>query len=176
MKLLYCRELLVYPCAHVLCVAPFRSLCKVHSSCFSRRAGEQVAELLVGVAAPVLYWEQGHEWLFGDPVRFQAGVCASAVLALASGLEKCTSLVAVTLAALFAERDAIATQHCMLGHSSEYMQSLTVSTTLSCLMLDSVLCRWHITMQSRTSSSTWCCICRSPWLLSLRPCRPSCCR
>ena len=33
----------------------------------------QVAELLVGVAAPVLYWEQGHEWLFGDPVRFQAG-------------------------------------------------------------------------------------------------------
>ncbi|KAK9815193.1 hypothetical protein WJX73_010532 [Symbiochloris irregularis] len=32
----------------------------------------QVAELLVGVAAPILYWEQGHEWLFGDPVRFQA--------------------------------------------------------------------------------------------------------
>ncbi|KAK9831116.1 hypothetical protein WJX74_003873 [Apatococcus lobatus] len=31
----------------------------------------QVAELLVGVSAPVLYWEQGHEWLFGDPVRFQ---------------------------------------------------------------------------------------------------------
>ncbi len=31
----------------------------------------QVAELLVGVAAPVLYWEQGHEWLFGDPVRSQ---------------------------------------------------------------------------------------------------------
>lgn len=33
--------------------------------------GDQVAELLVGVSAPVLYWEQGHEWLFGDPVRFQ---------------------------------------------------------------------------------------------------------
>lgn len=32
----------------------------------------QVAELLAGVAAPILYWEQGHEWLFGDPVRFQA--------------------------------------------------------------------------------------------------------
>ena len=31
----------------------------------------QVAELLVGAPAPVLYWEQGHEWLFGDPVRFQ---------------------------------------------------------------------------------------------------------
>ncbi|CAL8468850.1 g8391 [Coccomyxa elongata] len=31
----------------------------------------QVAELLVGVPAPILYWEQGHEWLFGDPVRFQ---------------------------------------------------------------------------------------------------------
>uniref|UniRef100_A0A061SAC2 Group 1 glycosyl transferase n=1 Tax=Tetraselmis sp. GSL018 TaxID=582737 RepID=A0A061SAC2_9CHLO len=31
----------------------------------------QVAELLMGVPAPVLYWEQGHEWLFGDPVRFQ---------------------------------------------------------------------------------------------------------
>lgn len=37
----------------------------------------QVAELLVGIAAPVLYWEQGHEWLFGDPVRFQ--VCTSAL-------------------------------------------------------------------------------------------------
>ena len=31
----------------------------------------QVAELLAGVAAPILYWEQGHEWLFGDPIRFQ---------------------------------------------------------------------------------------------------------
>ncbi|GMH38947.1 hypothetical protein BSKO_06845 [Bryopsis sp. KO-2023] len=31
----------------------------------------QVAELLVGVPAPVVYWEQGHEWVFGDPVRFQ---------------------------------------------------------------------------------------------------------
>ena len=39
----------------------------------------QVAELLVGVAAPVLYWEQGHEWLFGDPVRFQAGHLADVV-------------------------------------------------------------------------------------------------
>jgi hypothetical protein len=27
--------------------------------------------MLAGVAAPVLYWEQGHEWLFGDPVRLQ---------------------------------------------------------------------------------------------------------
>ncbi|KAK9815607.1 hypothetical protein WJX72_006662 [[Myrmecia] bisecta] len=31
----------------------------------------QVPELMAGVTAPVLYWEQGHEWLFGDPVRFQ---------------------------------------------------------------------------------------------------------
>jgi len=31
----------------------------------------QVSELLLGMTAPVLYWEQGHEWLFGDPVRFQ---------------------------------------------------------------------------------------------------------
>jgi len=31
----------------------------------------QVAEMLVGVAAPVLAYEQGHEWLFGDPVRLQ---------------------------------------------------------------------------------------------------------
>lgn len=31
----------------------------------------QVAELLAGVPAPVVYWEQGHEWLFGDPVRLQ---------------------------------------------------------------------------------------------------------
>ena len=36
----------------------------------------QVAELLVGVPAPIMYWEQGHEWLFGDPVRFQ--VCDTA--------------------------------------------------------------------------------------------------
>ena len=33
--------------------------------------GVQVAELLAGVPAPVLYWEQGHEWIFGDPIRFQ---------------------------------------------------------------------------------------------------------
>ncbi len=31
----------------------------------------QVAELLAGVTAPVVYWEQGTEWLFGDPIRFQ---------------------------------------------------------------------------------------------------------
>lgn len=36
----------------------------------------QVAELLVGIAAPILYWEQGHEWLFGDPVRSQvSSIC-----------------------------------------------------------------------------------------------------
>eukprot|EP00803_Ostreobium_quekettii_P011145 evm.model.scf_71.8 EVM.evm.TU.scf_71.8 scf_71:108681-110204(+) len=29
----------------------------------------QVAEMLAGVPAPVVYWEQGHEWVFGDPVR-----------------------------------------------------------------------------------------------------------
>ena len=40
----------------------------------------QVAELLVGVPAPVLYWEQGHEWLFGDPVRFQVGSGLSLVV------------------------------------------------------------------------------------------------
>lgn len=33
----------------------------------------QVAELLMGVPAPVMYWEQGHEWVFGDPIRFQVG-------------------------------------------------------------------------------------------------------
>lgn len=31
----------------------------------------QVAELLMGLPAPVIYWEQGHEWVFGDPIRFQ---------------------------------------------------------------------------------------------------------
>lgn len=31
----------------------------------------QVAELLLGVNVPVLYWEQGHEWVFGDPIRLQ---------------------------------------------------------------------------------------------------------
>jgi len=32
----------------------------------------QVAELLFGVSVPVIYWEQGHEWVFGDPIRLQA--------------------------------------------------------------------------------------------------------
>ena len=31
----------------------------------------QVPEWLLGTTAPVLYFEQGHEWLFGDPLRFQ---------------------------------------------------------------------------------------------------------
>ena len=31
----------------------------------------QVPEILMETTHPVLYWEQGHEWLFGDPVRFQ---------------------------------------------------------------------------------------------------------
>ncbi|KAI3426406.1 hypothetical protein D9Q98_008776 [Chlorella vulgaris] len=30
----------------------------------------QVPEWLVGTSAPIVYFEQGHEWLFGDPVRF----------------------------------------------------------------------------------------------------------
>lgn len=32
----------------------------------------QIAELLAGVPAPVVYWEQGHEWVFGDPIRSPA--------------------------------------------------------------------------------------------------------
>eukprot|EP00210_Caulerpa_lentillifera_P003532 g3369.t1 len=32
----------------------------------------QVAELLAGVSVPVVYWEQGHEWVFGDPIRLQS--------------------------------------------------------------------------------------------------------
>lgn len=38
----------------------------------------QVAELLMGVPAPVVYWEQGHEWVFGDPIRFQ--VCLTRII------------------------------------------------------------------------------------------------
>jgi len=26
----------------------------------------------MGVSVPVIYWEQGHEWVFGDPIRLQA--------------------------------------------------------------------------------------------------------
>lgn len=37
------------------------------------QGGRQVAELLMGVPAPVMYWEQGHEWVFGDEIRFQVG-------------------------------------------------------------------------------------------------------
>lgn len=33
----------------------------------------QVAEVLAGVSCPVVYYEQGHEWLFADDVRFQVG-------------------------------------------------------------------------------------------------------
>ncbi len=43
----------------------------------------QVAELLVGVPAPIMYWEQGHEWLFGDPVRFQVCIHCSTMLSVA---------------------------------------------------------------------------------------------
>ena len=43
----------------------------------------QVAELLVGVPAPIMYWEQGHEWLFGDPVRFQVCIHCSTMLSTA---------------------------------------------------------------------------------------------
>ena len=32
-------------------------------------------EWLAATSAPVLYWEQGHEWVFGDPVRLQVRVC-----------------------------------------------------------------------------------------------------
>lgn len=49
-----------------LCLA---FICEVTSGFFF-----QVAEVLFGVAAPVLYWEQGHEWLFGDPVRHQVRI------------------------------------------------------------------------------------------------------
>ena len=38
----------------------------------------QVAELLLGLPVPVVYFEQGHEWLFGDPIRFQVGHRAQA--------------------------------------------------------------------------------------------------
>ena len=40
----------------------------------------QVAELLLGLPIPIVYFEQGHEWLFGDPIRFQ--VWAASVLTL----------------------------------------------------------------------------------------------
>ncbi|PRW45111.1 glycosyl transferase group 1 [Chlorella sorokiniana] len=38
----------------------------------------QVPEWLTSCAAPVLYYEQGHEWLFGDPARFREGSAAAA--------------------------------------------------------------------------------------------------
>jgi hypothetical protein len=31
----------------------------------------QIPEWLTTTSAPVLYYEQGHEWLFGDPLRFR---------------------------------------------------------------------------------------------------------
>jgi hypothetical protein len=48
----------------------------------------QVAELLAGVPAPVVYWEQGHEWLFGDPVRLQVRLKAAAAAAAAACVVK----------------------------------------------------------------------------------------
>ena len=53
----------------------------------------QVAELLVGVPAPVLYWEQGHEWLFGDPVRFQVSFVHSEQCSQVQGPNAWTRLV-----------------------------------------------------------------------------------
>ncbi len=55
----------------------------------------QVAELLMGLPAPVIYWEQGHEWVFGDPIRFQVPCSAPSScegsLAAGSGLQVCCS-------------------------------------------------------------------------------------
>jgi uncharacterized membrane protein YgcG len=45
----------------------------------------QVAELLAGVTAPVLYWEQGHEWIFGDPIRLQVSSGSSSSSSCSSG-------------------------------------------------------------------------------------------
>ena len=45
----------------------------------------------MGVTAPVLYWEQGHEWLFGDPVRFQVGAAAACPAQVASGANALTA-------------------------------------------------------------------------------------
>lgn len=45
----------------------------------------------MGVAAPVLYWEQGHEWLFGDPVRFQVGAAASRSAQVANDADALTA-------------------------------------------------------------------------------------
>jgi len=47
--------------------------CFPRSRCGVASFWVQVAELLASVAAPVVYWEQGHEWLFGDPIRLQVG-------------------------------------------------------------------------------------------------------
>ena len=46
----------------------------------------QVAELLLGLRAPILYWEQGHEWIFGDPVRFQVTIDSPLPMLLLLGL------------------------------------------------------------------------------------------
>ncbi len=46
----------------------------------------QVPEWLTSCAAPVLYYEQGHEWLFGDPVRFHEGSAAAAQVRVRVGL------------------------------------------------------------------------------------------
>ena len=32
----------------------------------------------MGLPAPIMYWEQGHEWVFGDDIRFQARASAEA--------------------------------------------------------------------------------------------------
>ena len=56
----------------------------------------QVAEWLLTSAAPVLYWEQGHEWLFGDPVRLQ--VRPEAGRAASPGGRQASSLSAALLA------------------------------------------------------------------------------
>jgi len=59
-------EVLLGPDVHLAQVYPVQELNVIVCGMF-----HQVPELLVGTPVPVVYFEQGHEWLFGDPVRFR---------------------------------------------------------------------------------------------------------
>ena len=121
----------------------------------------QVAELLVGVPAPIMYWEQGHEWLFGDPVRFQVGPSVPIACPIASascGLPfPCNGLINE-------EEDA---------WSQNYQGCLPVRKNAQRLQPERLLqsyCRWHTITSGKISYSTGCCICQ--WRLPA--CRKPC--
>ena len=121
----------------------------------------QVAELLVGVPAPIMYWEQGHEWLFGDPVRFQVWPPVPVACSIASA--SCGFPFACN--GLITEEED--------GWSQNCQGCLPVRKIAQRVQPDRLLqpcCRWHTIISGKISCSTGCCICQWHLLVCRKPC------